>query len=136
MAAQGQALALNSDVSQDPPQVVAFVCGGWGGDACRALGAGAAGLPQVRQLQRLLEGPMRRCSRRRLTAVSAKETGETAHMERWYKTLCQCIARFVRETLSFSKKNWWHETGWTHWFIVECNLSCSEYTHRGMNIIS
>ena len=76
---------------------------------------------------------MRRCSRRRLTAVSAKET---AHMERWYKTLCQCIARFVRETLSFSKKNWWHETGWTHWFIVKCNLSCSEYTHRGMNIIS
>ena len=57
-------------------------------------------------------------------------------MERRYKTLCQCIARFVRETLSFSKKNWWHETGWTHWFIVECNLSCSEYTHRGMNIIS
>ena len=55
-----------------------------------------------------------------------KETGETGHMERWYKTLCQRIARFVRETLSFSKKNWWHETGWTHWFIVEYNLSCSE----------
>ena len=107
------------------PQVVAFVCGGRGGDACRA-GAGAAGLPQVRQLQRLLEGPTWRCSRRRLTAVSAKETGETAHMERWYKTLCQCIARFVREALSFFKKNWWHETGWTHWFIVEYNLSCSE----------
>ena len=51
---------------------------------------------------------------------------ETGHMERCYKTLCQRIARFVRETLSFSKKNWWHETGWTHWFIVECNLSCSE----------
>ena len=29
--------------------------GGWGGDACRALGAGAAGLSQVPQLQRLLE---------------------------------------------------------------------------------
>ena len=36
-------------------QVVAFG-GGWGGDACRALGAGAAGLSQVPQLQRLLEG--------------------------------------------------------------------------------
>ena len=40
-----------------------------------------------------------------------KETGETGHMERWYKTLCQRIARFVRETLSFSKKNWWTRPG-------------------------
>ena len=32
-----------------------------------------------------------------------KETGQTAHMERWNNTLRQ---RFVRETLSFSKKDW------------------------------
>ena len=53
-----------------------------------------------------------------------KETGEAAHMERWNNTLRQCFGRFVRETLSFSKKDWWHDRV-THWFIVEYNLSCS-----------
>ena len=32
-----------------------------------------------------------------------KETGETAHVERWNNTLRQRLARFVRKTLSFSK---------------------------------
>ncbi len=32
-----------------------------------------------------------------------KETGETAHVERWNNTLRQRLARFVRMTLSFSK---------------------------------
>jgi IS1 family transposase/transposase-like protein len=32
-----------------------------------------------------------------------KETGETAHIERWNNTLRQHLARFVRKTLSFSK---------------------------------
>jgi insertion element IS1 protein InsB len=32
-----------------------------------------------------------------------KETGETAHVERWNCTLRQRIVRFVRKTLSFSK---------------------------------
>jgi IS1 family transposase len=36
------------------------------------------------------------------TAVG-KETGETAHVERWNKTLRHRLARFVRMTLSFSK---------------------------------
>ena len=36
------------------------------------------------------------------TAVG-KETGETAHVERWNTTLRQRLSRFVRETLSFSK---------------------------------
>jgi IS1 family transposase len=31
-----------------------------------------------------------------------KETGETAHMERWNNTLRQRLARFARMTLSFS----------------------------------
>ena len=50
-----------------------------------------------------------------------KETGQTAHMERWNNTLRQRVGRFVRETLSFSKKDWWHDRV-THWFIVEYNL--------------
>jgi IS1 family transposase len=37
-----------------------------------------------------------------LTQVG-KETGETAHVERWNWTLRQRLSRFVRETLSFSQ---------------------------------
>ena len=32
-----------------------------------------------------------------------KETGETAHQERWYHTLRQCLGRSMRQTLPFSK---------------------------------
>jgi IS1 family transposase len=38
-----------------------------------------------------------------------KETGETAHVERWNNTLRQRVGRFVRKTLSFSKSNFMHE---------------------------
>jgi len=42
-----------------------------------------------------------------LTQVG-KETGETAHVERWNCTLRQRIGRFVRKTLSFSKSMLMH----------------------------
>jgi IS1 family transposase/transposase-like protein len=38
-----------------------------------------------------------------------KETGETAHVERWNNTLRQRLARFVRKTLPFSKSLMMHE---------------------------
>ena len=38
-----------------------------------------------------------------------KESGETAHVERWNNTLRQRLARFVRKTLSFSKSDVYHE---------------------------
>jgi insertion element IS1 protein InsB len=38
-----------------------------------------------------------------------KETGETAHVERWNNTLRQRLGRFVRKTLSFSKSLLMHE---------------------------
>jgi insertion element IS1 protein InsB len=41
------------------------------------------------------------------TAVG-KETGETAHIERWNNTLRQRLGRFVRKTLSFSKSTLMH----------------------------
>lgn len=37
-----------------------------------------------------------------------KETGETAHVERWNNTLRQRLGRFVRKTLSFSKSTVMH----------------------------
>ncbi len=52
-----------------------------------------------------------------------KETGETAHMERWNNTLRQRLSRYVRETLSFSKSDFWHQIV-TEMFIVTDNLSC------------
>jgi len=56
-----------------------------------------------------------------------KETGETAHVERWNNTLRQRLARYVRKTLSFSKSDIYH---WivTAWFIIEYNLSLSLIT--------
>ncbi len=38
-----------------------------------------------------------------------KETGETAHIERFNNTIRQRLARFVRKTLSFSKSDEMHE---------------------------
>jgi IS1 family transposase len=38
-----------------------------------------------------------------------KETGETAHVERWNTTLRQRLGRFVRKTVSFSKSVLMHE---------------------------
>ncbi len=51
-----------------------------------------------------------------------KETGQTAHMERWYNTLRQHLARYVRKTLSFSKSDKFHHL-FTKWFIFEYNVS-------------
>ena len=50
-----------------------------------------------------------------------KETGETAHQERWYNTLRQWLGRYTRKTLSFSKLDYYHELV-TRWFIIEHNL--------------
>ena len=51
-----------------------------------------------------------------------KGSGQTNHMERWYCTLRQSCARFVRKTLSFSKSDVMHEI-LTRLFIIRHNLS-------------
>jgi len=62
-----------------------------------------------------------------LHRVVGKETGETAHIERWNNTLRQRIGRFVRKTLSFSKSDDYHY--WmTLWFIIDYNLEISSLT--------
>jgi len=53
-----------------------------------------------------------------------KDTGETAHMERWYNTLRQRIGRFVRKTLAFSKSDKFHKLV-TNWYITEYNIKIS-----------
>lgn len=42
--------------------------------------------------------------------AAGKETGLTAHVERWNNTLRQRLGRFVRKSLSFSKSDEMHET--------------------------
>lgn len=51
-----------------------------------------------------------------------KESGETAHVERWNNTLRQRISRYVRKTLSFSKTDKFHHLV-TKWYIYGYNLS-------------
>ena len=50
-----------------------------------------------------------------------KETGETAHVERWDNTLRQRLGRFVRKSLAFSKKAGSHRIALAL-FIHEYNL--------------
>lgn len=50
-----------------------------------------------------------------------KETGETAHVERWNNTLRQRLGRFVRKTLSFSKSLLMHEIA-LRFFLHRYNL--------------
>jgi insertion element IS1 protein InsB len=38
-----------------------------------------------------------------------KDSGETAHVERWNNTLRQRLARFTRQSLAFSKSDFMHE---------------------------
>lgn len=52
-----------------------------------------------------------------------KETGQTAHVERWNNTLRQRLARFVRKSLSFSKSEFVHDLV-LRFFIINYNLQC------------
>jgi len=51
-----------------------------------------------------------------------KDSGQVSHMERWYCTLRQHQARYVRKTLSFSKRDMFHHMV-TKWFIIDHNLA-------------
>jgi len=54
-----------------------------------------------------------------------KDSGQTNHMERWYCTLRQRQARYVRKTLSFSMSEAFHHMV-TKWFIVDHNLAIKQ----------
>ena len=51
-----------------------------------------------------------------------KESGETSHVERWNNTLRQRLGRFVRQTLSFSKSDEYHEIA-LRLYLHDYNLS-------------
>ena len=52
-----------------------------------------------------------------------KDSGETNHIERWFNTLRQRLARFVRKTLSFSKSDRFHELVF-RLFVHHYNREC------------
>jgi IS1 family transposase len=52
-----------------------------------------------------------------------KDSGETNHIERWFNTLRQRLARFVRKTLSFSKSDRFHEFVF-RLFVYHYNRTC------------
>lgn len=53
--------------------------------------------------------------------ATAKEEGETSHVERWINTLRQRLSRFVRKTLSFSKSPQMHYSS-LKLFVYRYNL--------------
>jgi IS1 family transposase len=55
-----------------------------------------------------------------------KDSGETNHVERWNNTLRQRVGRFVRKTLSFSKKQEHHKMI-LDIFIHQYNLDISNH---------
>lgn len=60
------------------------------------------------------------CERHQMVDKSA---GQTNHVERWFNTLRQRLARFVRKTLAFSKRDDLHD-GLVHMFICDYNRMC------------
>ena len=60
---------------------------------------------------------------RRKHQLVDKKSGETNHVESWFNTLRQRLARFTRKTLSFSKCDDIHD-GLLRLFIRDYNLSC------------
>ena len=55
---------------------------------------------------------------------TGKGAGETCYVERWNNTLRQRLGRFVRKTLSFSKRDRMHEVA-LRLFVHHYNLSLS-----------
>ena len=84
-------------------QVVAFVIGDRSAQTCRKLWAA---LPQAYQVGHCYSdfwAAYNKVIPAQQHTACGKESGQTAHVERWNNTLRQRLARFVRKTLSFSK---------------------------------
>ncbi len=102
-------------------QIVAFVIGDRSEDTCRRLWRR---LPSAYRCCRSFSdfwGAYQAVLPAETHQSVGKESGETAHMERWYNTLCQWLGRYTRKTLSFSKTDFHHALV-TRWFIIHYNL--------------
>jgi insertion element IS1 protein InsB len=103
-------------------QIVAFVIGNRSAGTCRKLWQQIPpGYRQAQCFTDFWEAYQKVIPTEQHTA-RGKESGLTAHGERWNNTLRQRLARFVRKTLSFSKSDRMHEIC-LRLFIHHYNLS-------------
>lgn len=83
-------------------QIVGFAIGDHSTEMCYKLKASISeGYTRLRTYSDFWE-PYQNVFIERHKSVG-KETGQTAHIERWNNTLRQRVGRFVRKTMSFSK---------------------------------
>ena len=105
-------------------QVVAFVLGDRSEATCRRLFKRIpAGYRRLKSYSDFWSAYAKVFRRGRHQSVG-KDTGQTAHVERWNGTLRQRLGRYVRRTLSFSKTDRYHHLA-TKYFIWHYNLDCS-----------
>ncbi len=102
-------------------EVVAYAVGGRGADVCEQL---KKNIPQAycsaQTVSDFWEAYKNVFGRDHRSV--GKDSGETAHVERWNNTLRQQLGRFVRKTLSFSKIQENHEAS-LKLFIHEYNIT-------------
>ena len=104
-------------------QIIAYFIGDRSADSCRAL---RQRIPQsyraCRSCSDLWEAYQSTFDPETHCAVG-KESGQTAHVERWNNTLRQRLARFMRKTRSFSKSDCFHQLA-LQLFIHDYYLHC------------
>jgi len=110
-------------------QIVAFVIGDRSAETCARLWAK---IPEDYRACRSFSAPSLSDFWKAYGQVFSSKThqqvekgsGETSHVERFYCTLRQRLARYVRKTLSFSKAAWMRHLV-TKWFIANYNQKLS-----------
>ena len=103
-------------------QVVAFVIGSRAATSCRALWNKIPDAYKKCTTYSDFWGAYEKTFSEQTHHSVGKESGQTAHVERWNNTLRQRLGRYVRKTLSFSKRIPWHHMT-TKLFIYQYNLS-------------
>ena len=106
-------------------QIVAFTIGDRSEKACRRLWGKIPAAYRSCGLYSDFWKAYQQVLPQELHQAVGKESGQTNHMERWYCTLRQRMARYVRKTLSFSKLDAYHHM-FTKWFIYDYNLAIKE----------
>jgi IS1 family transposase len=109
-------------LSRATRQVVAYTVGDRSAATCRKLGEHIpAGYRSAHCRSDFWEAYSLVIPSEQYTAAG-KETGLTAHVERWNLTMRQRLGRFVRKSLSFSKSDAMHELC-LRLFLHDYNLS-------------
>ncbi len=109
-------------LSRRTRQVVAYVVGDRSAATCRKLWKRIPAAYQTAHCYTDFWEAYRHVIPEEQHTACGKESGLTAHVERWNNTLWQRLGRFVRKTLSFSKSDRMHKIC-LRLFIHRYNLS-------------